>query len=120
VISAAGAIKLAPATASPAHPARAKPIDGHLSGVWSGNEVGQAQHVEILLACYPLPLAYDFIFHQRDMRRWAAKADRSQFEEQHGQGAQALAERALVTDGSSRLTRLDQTGIVAWIRSGAS
>ena len=45
---------------------------------------------------------YDgFVLHQRDTRRWAAEADRSQFEEQHSQGAQALEERGLGGEGDS-------------------
>lgn len=75
--------------------------DCHFGGVWSRDKVGQAQHVEELLARQPLALAYDFILHQCDMGRGTAKPDRSWLEEQHGQVAQALAERALDADRGS-------------------
>ena len=89
-MSAAGRMKLTPATPSPAQPARTNPTLIAISvDVGPGDKVRRSQHVQELLSSYPLSLADYLSFQERNVRCWPTETDRAQLQEEGRQFAQA-------------------------------
>jgi hypothetical protein len=72
-------------------PARANEsyIDGHLGGRGPRDKIRRSQHVQELLACYPLSLADNLSLEERNVRCRSAKTDGPQLQEEGGQFAQS-------------------------------